>query len=458
MKHFRTLIALATIIFAMVSCSQEETMSIGSNDVTANKYLVGQTSTEVMNSDEINNLITRCIHELDYQEYNEYLDDTYIKDELYTFPKKLFTQEEKMFYIHHFQYNTVDLNGNPMVLSGKLSYVKRTKKGVTNNMFDGIELSIPGFALGNSTSTLGLLSTYMRVRYNIVQITPDRQGRGCDNDNYFPIAQPYLAARQAIDCQMAAMELIRNLELELADDYTTTINGISQGSPTALAVQQLLETSEPAKVTDKIRLGRTNLRVPTTDFWRVAETVLISNPIQMDRYVVPAIMQFIIDAKCSHPDIMADYEIEDYFKPEFNEQRIEIGGESYSWIEVVNKDMEDDDILPMNYGFVTAHDALKEDTYNEDGSINLQNPRIAALKAAIDASALNYDWTPKHPIYFMHSTRDDVMPYEDIYNLCKDIHAKAPGMVYLKTIHANGHFWASAVAIFESFKRYPIAK
>lgn len=457
MKKIRTLFALAAIFLALVSCSQEETVSVGNDDVTANKYLVGLTSTEVLNHDEVNDLVTRGIREFDNQDYNEYLDGTYLEDDFYTFPKNLLLQEDKQFIVRHFTYNTVDINGNPKVLSGSIGYVQRTRKGETKKI-EGIELSINGFALGQANRELLNLTTYLRARYNILQITPDRQGRGYDNDSYFPIAQPYLAARQAIDCEMAALELVRNLELELVNDYTTTINAISQGGPTALAIQQMLETSEPAQVTEKLRLSRNNLRVPTTDFWRVAETVLTSNPIQMDEYIVPALLQFVIDAKNSHPDIMADYEIEDYFKPEFNEQRIEVEGESYSWVELVNKNMADEDTLPMNYGFVTAHDALKEDSYNEDGSINLQNPRIAALKAAIDASALTYDWTPKHPIYFMHSTRDDVMPYEDIYNLCKDLHTKAPGMVYLKTFHAKGHYWATMVSILETLKRYPIAK
>lgn len=441
MKTINKIIALAAIFLALVSCSNEYSSATDTLEKGhANTYLVTRTFTEDISIDEVEDLLENSLSELGG---NEYFIDYYEPDMTINLFKGFLTDRQARIKGHHFLYNTVDFKGEPKVLSGLVYYLEEARNGVMRKL-DGMEVYCPSFMLKKASFKSSRIIAMFRTLYKSAVIIADEQGAGYDREDFYPICEPYLIARQTIDCQMAAMELLEELGKEFEEDYSTMILGSSHGGAVALGMQEMLENAEPASIRNKVRLERNVLLEGTPDLWTVTkrcfECTEDNLPANMENSIVPAIIAMVINAKMAHPEIMKDYEIEDFFTPEFNNQRIEIDGKEYSWVEIVKTlRLDENTVFPDKYGYLTGKDLLKADTYNEDGTLNYDNKRIAALRDATLQSSLNFNWTPQHPLYVVHCTGDDVAPYDEIVDMCNTLKADAPDHVKLITYPAKGH-------------------
>ena len=61
------------------------------------------------------------------------------------------------------------------------------------------------------------------------------------------------------------------------------------------------------------------------------------------------------------------------------------------------------------------------DMLAEDGSVDLNSPKILAWLSCVKKYNNLDDWTPQHTVVLAHSPKDDMMPYEHAYSLYRTI-------------------------------------
>ena len=174
--------------------------------------------------------------------------------------RERFSGTEWQMQVYRIKYNTVDIDGNTIQLNGDVGFINETS-GKSRRILDAITLFQTAFNTEELTTTLyEVMVMPFRALYNHVVVYPFYQGIGIDRGVHpVTISEPLLKARQSIDCELAAMELLDLLNVELDENYYTANMGISNGGATTLAVQYLLENDPEYKKKneDVIRLGGT---------------------------------------------------------------------------------------------------------------------------------------------------------------------------------------------------------
>lgn len=136
-------------------------------------------------------------------------------------------------------YQSVDERGLPVTLSGKI-YLPRTRQSKR------VVLQTHYTILSNAEapSQCDALEAVLRDR-NYVSVLPDYQGYGISVERRHPYLSCDLTARQCVDMLLATNRFLERLQRQPVSDSVALV-GYSQGGQTIIAVQRLLETSYPA--------------------------------------------------------------------------------------------------------------------------------------------------------------------------------------------------------------------
>ncbi len=277
-------------------------------------------------------------------------------------------------------YPSVDIDGNPIMLSGK---VILPAKGPIKRyiLVSHYTIASNAEAPSNVFSLEGLL-----VKLGYALIIPDYIGYGVTADLVHPYLVMDVTARNVLDMYHAVVPFMKaaGREPEHDDIY---LMGYSQGGATTMAVQHLIEHHSDGNI--KIRrvfAGGGPYDVKAT-YDRFVETNFASYPC-----AVPIMMQGMIVGN------KLDLDMSKLMAPYIYENLDE-------W---VNSKRYSTSQINTFIGTQTTSDLL-----TSVGMDRTSKEISEFYKAMTNNSILTYAWTPKAPVFIMHSIDDDVVPYEN---------------------------------------------
>ena len=277
-------------------------------------------------------------------------------------------------------YESIDLDGNPIMLSGKV--ILPAKGSIKRYILvSHYTIASNAEAPSNIFSLEGLL-----VKLGYALIIPDYLGYGITADHIHPYLVMDLTARNVLDMYRAVVPFLEaaGCSPEHDDIY---LMGYSQGGATTMAVQHLIEHHNDTQI--KIRrvfVGGGPYDVKAT-YDRFVETNIAMYPCAVPIMIQGMVVGNKLDLKME--DMMAPY-IYDHLGEWVNSKRYTTG--------------QINDLLGTN---VTSNLLTPL-------GMNRTSQEVSELyQAMVDNSILTYSWTPKAPIFMMHSIDDDVVPYEN---------------------------------------------
>lgn len=277
-------------------------------------------------------------------------------------------------------YQSVDLDGNPITLSGKVII---PAKGPIKRyiLVSHYTIASNAEAPSNIFSLEGLL-----VKLGYALIIPDYLGYGVTAHHIHPYLVMDITARNVLDMYLAVVPFMEaaGCAPEHEDIY---LMGYSQGGATTMAVQHLIEHHGDYGI--KIRrvfAGGGPYDVKAT-YDRFVETNVAMYPC-----AVPIMIQGMVVG--NKLDLDMSKMMQSFIYENLDE-----------WVN--SKRYTTGQINDLLGSYVTS------DLLTPLG-MNRTSKEVSELyKAMVNNSILSYSWTPQAPVFIMHSIDDDVVPYEN---------------------------------------------
>lgn len=332
----------------------------------------------------------------------------------------------------NFLYSTVTAAGDSAVLSGSVIYpISNSGKPHT---LDGWTV-YSDFATTNNEVRLSAYPemSYFRAAFNQAVAFSDLQGFGATNmipndattTQLLPCYFDYLSrARQTVDATIAASQVLDMKGLTMAQDQFVENMGVSLGAPAALGVLKYIETEECCQgwVRDSLMRGiRTFAAGGPINMWDVF-TDFLKADVSMEYYYFP--MMIATSVFASFPDRLRNYEISDFFNPRMRIPVPTTLGETIGIIEAVASAHFDNfssyaaDEIEFYFGSKMKR-MMESSMFNEDGMPNLEDPKMAILKMALESYSISDGWSPHSPVLLAHSPQDDVTEFERVTDALK---------------------------------------
>lgn len=390
---------------------------------------------------------------------------------------------------------TSDTLLNVVIRTYQVSYLSKDAAG--KDIVLSTIVSIPAFRSGRkitlsnislSHSMFNMTDTMTKLIANVtktrcvlfadVVVSPFYQGGGINKrlpGTFVPIAEHNLKARQAIDAELAALELLDSLKcdsdlnFELDPDYHTYNMGISNGGACALAVLKILENDpEYDKINrEKIHLGGTLMGEGSPDYGMLYDQCIeeYDTPIQMNFLKPDALVATVNSSYKAHavfaPKDYFFYEdlgmkkkilLEDFFSPEFCAVRLELEEGSLSFFDAYDNCFWLADVSLSTgitseiilRGFEKLSDILNPKLFNVDGTLDKNCKEWKALMCALGENSLIDGFAPRTPLLIFSSKGDTFMPYninEKLYNNLRD--GGDNRNVRMRTLYGLDHFPAT---------------
>ena len=277
-------------------------------------------------------------------------------------------------------YESIDLEGNPIMLSGKviLPAHDTIKRYILVSHYT---IASNAEAPSNIFSLEGLL-----VKLGYALIIPDYLGYGLTAHHIHPYLVMDITARNVLDMYRAVVPFMEaaGCAPEHDDIY---LMGYSQGGATTMAVQHLIEHHDDENI--KIRrvfAGGGPYDVKAT-YDRFVETNFASYPC-----AVPIMLQGMVVGN------KLDVDMSQLMQPYIYEHLDEwVNSKHYTTGQI-------NDLLGTN---------VTSELLTPKGMDRTSREVSELYKALVNNSILTYSWTPKAPVFIMHSIDDDVVPYEN---------------------------------------------
>ena len=282
-------------------------------------------------------------------------------------------------------YESVDLDGNPITLSGK---VILPAKGPIKRyiLVSHYTIASNAEAPSNTFSLEGLL-----VKLGYALIIPDYLGYGITADRIHPYLVMDITARNVIDMYKAVVPFMEKAKCapEHDDIY---LMGYSQGGAVTMAVQHEIEHHYDSIKIRRVFAGGGPYDVKAT-YDRFVETDHASYPC-----AVPIMMQGMVVG--NKLDLDMRELMEGYIYENLDEW---VNTKRYTTGQI-------NEFLGTN----------KTSKLLTKKGMDRTSQEVSELyKAMTENSILSYSWTPKAPVFMMHSIDDDVVPYDNA-NRAKD--------------------------------------
>jgi pimeloyl-ACP methyl ester carboxylesterase len=276
-------------------------------------------------------------------------------------------------------YESVDLDGNPITLSGK---VILPAKGPIKRyiLVSHYTIASNAEAPSNTFSLEGLL-----VKLGYALIIPDYLGYGITAGEIHPYLVMDITARNVIDMYKAVVPFMAAAECapEHDDIY---LMGYSQGGAVTMAVQHEIEHHNESIKIRRVFAGGGPYDVKAT-YDRFVETNHASYPC-----AVPIMMQGMVVGN------KLDLDMRELMAPYIYENL-------YEWVNTKQYTTgQINEFLGTN---------VTSELLTEKGMDRTSKEVSELYKAMTNNSILTYSWTPQAPVFMMHSIDDDVVPYDN---------------------------------------------
>ena len=276
-------------------------------------------------------------------------------------------------------YQSVDLDGNPITLSGK---VILPAKGPIKRyiLVSHYTIASNAEAPSNIFSLEGLL-----VKLGYALIVPDYIGYGVTADKVHPYLVMDLTARNVLDMYKAVVPFLKQAGCEPEHD-DIYLMGYSQGGATTMAVQHLIEHHNEDVKLRRVFAGGGPYDVKAT-YDRFVETDTASYPC-----AVPIMMQGMVVGNKLNLDMSTMMASNIYENLD----------------EWVNSKFYTTNQINALIGTNVTIDLL-----TPIGMDRTSKEVSELYKAMTENSILTYSWTPKAPVFMFHSMDDEVVPFEN---------------------------------------------
>ena len=364
-------------------------------------------------------------------------------------------------------YRTVDGNGDEILLSGDIGFIGDDSGKVQRELST---VTLFHTMLNLDDNDENLLNTTMAYRdpliacrsfYNALVVYPHYQGAGVDKGKHpFSMSAPLLKARQAIDCELAALEFLKTLDnVEMAEDYYTENIGVSNGAISSLATQYLLENdSEMREKADIIRLNgtyvgeacyhNTDLFVSLISKAEEEETSLLGG--LFDFSLVEKTMPYMVMATAlgvfdAYPTIFKSRgvdSVEDMFSPKFLNLKVDYKGTEMRFLDYYKSgNMDTAFDTTMGDNGITPRIVLHPEMFLISGDLNWEDRKLQAILTALDESEVLCDgWDPASPLLIRHSMSDDFLSYDEAYEVYRNLSVDGANKnVEIKPVYVLDH-------------------
>ena len=311
----------------------------------------------------------------------------------------------------NFTYNSKDNAGKDIVLSGCVIF-PNTPSGNIKHELDGVTLFHPYWLNVKKCATIVGSPIMSRAAYNQAVVIPDFQGYGLTEENFHhPFLEYGVLARQSIDCELAALELLENHGLALKEDYITYNMGMSKGAPVAMRTLEMVQNTEPESIRRKLNIKSTYCCTGPYDPMGLLEAF---NSEGTGTNCWMGVM-LISSAYYAYPDKFQGYAIEDFFTEDFNNARFNDGVREYNIVDLVESRLTGE--APLNelftaYGLTSVRRILSPSFFNDNGSFNYDNELFSILTGILKSNNTATGWDPVTTVLVEHSTDDDFVNYD----------------------------------------------
>lgn len=336
-------------------------------------------------------------------------------------------------------YNSVASNGSTIEnaeLTGYVSFLADEAGHISKRYLESVTMFHTAFNTStSSTEDYHTIVAPIRSLYNALVVSPMYQGTFSDSGKHvIAPSETIFKAKQALDCEMAALELVSQLDdVEMMPQYYTENIGISNGGGAALAFQYLLDTQSEyqKKYGEAINLKSTYVDEGCCSTAEMFDDIINyhnygdsfkivdMNTLSVSGFITTVVGTFFTWKDKYFTDIDPlhnNVELKNYFSDEFwsNPGKYEFNvvydyiadkGIQYGW------DIED----VVNPDFVS---------YDAFTGRNYFNRRENGFKQLFEAMEKENDviirgWYPKESLVFAHSESDEFLYFDKqmaIYN------------------------------------------
>lgn len=362
------------------------------------------------------------------------------------------------------RYKSIDHKGNPIMLSTLVvwPYNNILSDPDANNIIIGCHCTITSnkerptnYSKNSIMTDVGMLacsakSNGITQAYENLVIIPDYQGYGATHGEPHPYLSQDITARQVLDGVKAGIAYYKFINHNLENDWRSVSVGYSQGGSVAMAVHKYIEKNNLEK--------EFNFAGSVCGAGPYDPIATLKEYISLDKVYMPIAAIFMMKSMCStNPRLMDKYTPEDYLtQPVLDAGLLEIIDEKTQTTDDITeiilnysaqynesdtttlcmyrkasddkfypyrKDTKDKHKWESGYGtsYAKTSDILRPEIINSfNGKTDaIYKEKIEALTAALNDNVLYKNWNPKHPIFVIHSTGDEVVPFVN-YTNCLD--------------------------------------
>lgn len=359
---------------------------------------------------------------------------------------------------YRFSYNTVDVSGNPIVLSGDICFTNGGLSGT--RQIGSVSLFHTSFATTeNRCCQYEEYAFIGRSIHDAIVVFPHYQGFYSGSNYRVTLAESLLKARQAIDCEVAALELIEELDgVEMASNYYTENMGISCGTGPTLATHYLLEQDEAmAKLNDERIHLRSSYCCEGPYKYSDLFTYLVDNfpyeDLQDDEDFSQIALISIVVGTFDTWKGLTDSSGNEYFKG-IDDVKVYFNPDLFSRTDLLDGTTVVTDVVDYfrqgkldhhtdmfkNAG-LSSREMINPSLFTEDETLDENNELIKALYAAFARNEVIAEgWSPKAQLTISHSTGDELCPYDQAYSVYRSLSGNGRNRnVKFNTIHFLEH-------------------
>lgn len=325
-----------------------------------------------------------------------------------------------------FTFRSVRADGDSATFSGSVLY---PTPGSGSHILDGMTL-LHNYANAddNSLLTKQFDMLYLRVIYNQAIVFCDTEGFGADYGQCVPYFDGFSKGRQQVDAAIAANEILRKRGITFRGDAFTENIGVSLGGNSAMGAQKYLESSQcPDWVEEEVLPGfRSFVTDCPTSVGKILDCYMDN-----DSLTIPCTVPMMVSTLfATQPEAADEFTFYDYFDENINRYRIT----NSKGRKVGELDAFIQSLLPQDKLFVyfasygsRMKKFMNQSLFNEYGRLDRNLRQVQLLYNCLDKIDIAKDWTPEHPMLWLSSPDDDVIPYtvsQDTYIKFKDNHGE----------------------------------
>lgn len=331
-----------------------------------------------------------------------YIDTLYAKKEGVSIFKY---QRDWQIESHTFTYRSVSSTGEPVTLSGRVTFPNSMKGG---HQVKSLSVYTHYIISADVVPSMELSPIDLRVLFNSAVIQPDMQGFGAAS--HLPSCGFSYATegRQIYDCVVAALDVMRQNGVELADNGYTTAWGYSVAMPATMAF---------------IRHYDENLTNAERDAIRLKSAYVGGGPMMLDRLLQnlddnlsfnAALLRYVIPYMSALPRTMlGGYALQDLVPEWMLTTNVTLDGKQYSFFDAKVLSIPGVEAQrPEQYPTSELKNHFASDMCTADGHLDYNSGKTKMMLNLFHQLSDWGAWRPAEDIYITHCSKDNCMPVD----------------------------------------------